>query len=296
MRARAFFFIILSGLMWGTSGLFVHFMSPYGFTSLQMTALRGSIAFVAMLGFVLIRNRSALRVSARDLLLFVAIGFCLFGAAASYFFAMQLTSVATAVVLMYTSPIYVTIFSALFFGERFNKIKLIAVALMLVGCCFVSGVVGGMKFHPLGIFLGILSGVTYGGYNILTKIAMRRNCAATSTTLYGFLVMAITAISVCNPGEIPSHIAKHPALLLPLVILLGLVTYVFPYTLYTIGLRDLPAGTASALGIVEPMAATVFSIIVIKEPMTVFSVLGILLILGAVFLLSRGDADAKESA
>lgn len=296
MKTRAFLFIIISGLMWGTSGLFVHVLAPYGFSSLQLTALRGTIAFVAMLGFVLVRNREALRVKPRDLLLFVAIGICLFGAAAAYFFTIQLTSVATAVVLMYTSPIYVTIFSMLFFGERFNKTKLIAIAAMLLGCCFVSGIVGGMKFHALGIFLGILSGISYGAYNILTKIAMRRKCLATSTTLYGFLVMSITAISVCSPAEIPLHIAQKPALLVPLVILLGLVTYVFPYTLYTIGLRDLPAGTASALGIVEPMAATILSIIVIKEPITVFSVLGILLILGAVFLLSRGDDTAEKSA
>ena len=114
MKTRAFLFIIISGLMWGTSGLFVHVLAPYGFTSLQLTALRGTVAFVAMLGFVLVRNREALRVKPRDLLLFVAIGICLFGAAAAYFFAMQLTSVATAVVLMYTSPIYVTIFSMLF--------------------------------------------------------------------------------------------------------------------------------------------------------------------------------------
>ena len=73
MKTRAFIFIIISGLLWGTSGLFAAKMYPYGFTPLHLTALRGSVAFIAMLCFVLVRNRKALRVSSRDLLLFLAI-------------------------------------------------------------------------------------------------------------------------------------------------------------------------------------------------------------------------------
>ena len=54
-------------------------------------------------------------------------------------------------------------------------------------------------------------------------------------------------------------------------------------------MRDLPAGTASALSIVEPMAATVFSVVLFHEAMSVASVIGIVLILLAVFLLSRDE-------
>jgi D-glycero-D-manno-heptose 1,7-bisphosphate phosphatase len=58
-------------------------------------------------------------------------------------------------------------------------------------------------------------------------------------------------------------------------------------------LRDVPAGTASALSIVEPMSATVFSVAFLNEKMTVPAVCGIVLILLAVFLLSRED-DKKD--
>ena len=61
---------------------------------------------------------------------------------------------------------------------------------------------------------------------------------------------------------------------------------------YTKAMRTLPAGTASALGIVEPMAATVFSIAFLDERLSVISVAGIILILLAVFLL--GKAEGKE--
>ena len=83
--------------------------------------------------------------------------------------------------------------------------------------------------------------------------------------------------------------AQKPLLIVPLMIALGVTTFVLPYFLYTLAMRDLPAGTASALSIVEPMAATVFSVVLFHEAMSVASVIGIVLILLAVFLLSRDE-------
>ena len=291
MKKRAILFIVIAGIMWGTSGLFSHTFGLYGYTALQKTAVRGTVAFLCMLAFVAIRHREALRIKLRDLPLYAGIGLCLFGAAASYYAAMEFSSVATAVVLMYTSPIYVLIFSVLFFGEKLTPVKIVGVVGMLIGCCFVSGIFGGFEGSFLGILLGLLAGVTYGGYSILAKIAMRRGGEAMSTTLYGFAGMAILAICTCKPAAIIPNMMQAPALLIPLSVALGVVTYVVPYFLYTLGLRDLPAGTASALGIVEPMAATVFSICLLDEKLTVFSAIGIVLILGCVLLLSRPENE-----
>ena len=54
-------------------------------------------------------------------------------------------------------------------------------------------------------------------------------------------------------------------------------------------MRDLPAGTASALGIVEPMAATVFSVLFLGERLSILPAVGIVLILGAVFMLGKSE-------
>ncbi len=294
MKKKALLFIIIAGVMWGTSGLFSHAFGLYGYTALQKTAVRGTVAFLCMLTFVAIRHRAAFRIKLADLWLYVGIGVTLFGAAAAYYASMVLTSEATAVVLMYTSPIYVLIFSVLFFGERLTPLKLAGVGGMLLGCCFVSGVFEGFSGDLGGILLGLLAGVSYGAYNILTKIALRRSCAPMSTTLYGFAGMAILAVCTCTPTEIFPKMMREPAVLIPLSVALGVVTYVVPYFLYTLALRELPAGTASALGIMEPMSATLFAIFLLDADVTVLSVLGILLILGCVLLLSRPEPEKKE--
>ena len=176
MKRRAFVYIIIAGILWGTSGIFVNALSPHGFSSLQITALRGVVSCLFMGIFVLFHDRKLFRVTFRQFMLFVVIGVSLFGTSSCYYLSMQMTSISTAVVLMYMAPVYVMIWSVLFFGERFSILKLISVVAMLVGCCLVSGIVGGLKFDAVGLLFGILSGISYGAYNIFTKIAMRKKC------------------------------------------------------------------------------------------------------------------------
>lgn len=289
MKKQSFIYIIAAGLLWGTSGIFVPYLSPYGFTSLQMSAVRGAVSFLCLAVFALIRDRSLFRARPAELIFFAGIGATMFLTASCYYSSMQMTSVSTAVVLMYTAPVYVAVFSAMFLGEKFSAVKIVSVVFMLVGCCLVSGIIGGLKFDPLGIIIGILSGISYAAYNILTKIAIERGSSPVSATIYSFLVMFVIALCVSNPGEIVTGAAKAPEVTVPLLIGMGICTCVLPYFLYTLAMKGLPAGTASALGIVEPMAATVYSILIFGEELSIFPSVGIVLILIAVFILGRSD-------
>lgn len=293
MRKRAVFLIVFAGVLWGTSSIFVHDMAPYGFSSLQMTAVRGTVSLICMSVFLLCGKPSLFTVKPKELLLYAGCGLGFFGTAACYYAAMQITGVSTAVMLMYTAPVFVMIFSVLFLGERLTALKGISVLCMLVGCAFVSGVAGGMRFESLGILLGVLSALFYAAYNVFTKISLQRGANATTVTLYTFLFMAGAAMLSCKPTEIVSHVAKAPVAVLALSVGLGIVTSVLPYFLYALALRELPAGTASALSVVEPMAATLFSVLIFGEKLGLYSCLGILLILLAVIFLSRTDESAN---
>lgn len=295
MKIKAFIYIIVAGILWGTSGLFVHFLSPYGFSSIQMTAVRGLVSFIAMAVYALIKDRRLFKFKPKEIVYFIPIGTTLFATAALYYSAMTMTSVSTAVVLMYMAPVYVTVFSILCLGEKFSGLKISSISAMLVGCALVSGIIGGIAFDGVGILLGILSGVSYATYNIVTKIALKNGVNAVTTTVYSFLVMAIIAISVSSPAQIIEKATDTPLPTIPLLIGLGIVTFVIPYFLYTLAMRDLPAGTASALGIVEPMAATVFSVLFLDEKLGWLSAIGIALILGAVFALGKSENDKKQT-
>ena len=169
----------------------------------------------------------------------------------------------------------------------------VAVALMLVGFCLVAGIVGGLKLDAIGILFGFLSGLSYAIYNILTKVASRNGISPLTTTAYSFVMMFVFAICICQPVGIVHAVAAAPWPSIPLLLGLSAVTFTIPYFLYTLGMKILPAGTASALGIIEPMSATVFSVVFLHEKLDLFALIGIVLILVAVFLL--GQAEGKQA-
>ena len=289
MKKSALLYLIIASILWGTSGIFVHFLAPYGFSAVQMTAMRGVVSSVAFVVYALLRDRSLFKTTFKEFVTFAFSGIFIFGTASCYYASMQASSVSTAVVLMYTAPIFVMAFSVAFFGEKMNWLKGISVALMLIGCALVSGVIGGMTFNPVGILLGLASGILYSAYNIFAKIEMMHHSNPISATLYCFVVMGIVSFAASNPAELFALTAKAPGAIIPLGIGIGICTSVLPYFLYTLSLRDLPVGTASTLGIIEPMAATVFSVAFLGERLSIPSVCGILLILGAVFVLNKAE-------
>ncbi len=275
-------------MLWGTSGIFVHFLSPYGFTALQM--VRGVISFFVMAGFALLFDRRQFRIGGfRELLLYIFMGATLFGTAFCYFRSMQMTSVSTAVVLMYISPIYILLFSVLVFHERLGWIKGLSVAGILLGCILTSGIIGGGRFNLPGVLIGVLSGVSYAIYNILAKLSVRRGGSPIKSTMYAFLFMAIIALIPSRPDLAVSYIAEKPVPTVPLLIGLGLCTCVIPYFLFNSSLKTLPSGTASAMSIIEPLSASIFSFTLLGEDPDAFSIAGIVLILGCVIVLERSE-------
>lgn len=287
MNKFGLLYIILASSLWGTSGIFVKYLAPYGVTSLQMTLVRGVVSFLCMAVFVLFFDKKLFKTNFKEMILFAGGGISFFLTASCYFRSMQLTSVSTAVVLMYTAPIFVMIYSVLFLGEKLSRMKLIAVSGMLVGCAFTSGIIGDFKADGMGIFIGLLSGIAYASYNIITKIEMNKGISPVKANLYCFLFSIVVGLLVANPTEIAGCISLNPPVVILLCLGVGIFACILPYVFYTLALREIPAGTASSLGILEPMAATILSVLILGEKLSVYSVIGMVLILGSVFILGR---------
>ena len=292
---KAFVFIILAGVFWGMSAIFVNLLSVYGFTPVQLTAVRATVAFILIGTFVLVRNRAAFLIKPRRLPLFIALGVTLFFSAFLYYSSMVRTSVCTAVILLNLHPIYVTTFSAVFYRERLSIVKLSSIAAMLLGCAFVSGIFGGLELDPLGLVLGILSGVSYASYILLVKYYNQEGIPSSTANVYSFLFMAAVALSVSDPVNIVEITAAKPMPILPLLFGIGICTSVIPFVLNGIALRDLSAGTVSALSIVEPLSATVYSVAFFGETMDAWKLFGVVLILGAVVFLGLDEIWSERA-
>ena len=180
--------------------------------------------------------------------------------------------------------------SVLFFKERLTLRRVAALVLAFGGCVLVSGL-GGGGLTPLGLLIGLCSGIGYGLYSILGSVALRKYEPLTVTT-YAFLFSAAGSWFICRPAEMLSIASSLPPLSFALDVLsIAVVTAVAPYLLYTLGLKNTPASKAAIMATVEPLVATVLGIVVFSEPLTPAAAAGIILILAAIVLL---NAHRKE--
>ena len=286
-KSQAYAAIILSSFLFGTSGIFVRLLSPYGFNSMQMTAMRGVISAVALCLFVLFTNKKLFKTGWKSLALFVVSGVFMFVTAYFYYTSMEHTTIATAVVLMYSAPIYVLLFSVLFLKEKLTITKAVAVAVMLVGMALVCGIIGGMDFNFWGVFFAIAAGVTYAAYNIVAKVEMKQSNDPLTAMIYCYITMGLLSALCADVPEMVELTIQGPPILWLLILGIGLCTCAVPYLIYTMTLKYVPAGTASALSLIEPMAAILYSMIFFQEQPTLPVIAGIVLILGAVFMISK---------
>ena len=287
--------ILLAGCFWGSMGIFVRRLTDYGFSSIQIAAIRVTLAALIFCMLLLIKDPSGFRISVKDIPLFLGLGFgSILFFTVCYFTAITMMPLSTAAILLYTSPIWIMLMSVLFFREKLTGRKLLALALAFAGCVLVSGVSGEGMTLP-GLLVGLGSGIGYGLYSILGTVALRRYSPYTVTT-YTFAFAALGSWLICRPAEMLAKFAAAPDLpgLVFFCFLTALVTAVIPFLAYTLGLQTVEASRAGILATVEPLVATLIGVAVFSEPLTLLSGLGILLILAAVVLLN-GKTESENS-
>ena len=287
--------ILLAGCFWGGMGIFVRHLAGFGFSSVQIVTIRITLAALFFSLLLLFRDPSGFRISLRDLPLFLGLGFgSILFFTVCYFTAISIMPLSTAAILLYTSPIWIMLMSVLFFREKLNRRKLLALALAFAGCVLVSGI-SGEGITLAGLLIGLGSGLGYGLYSILGTVALRRYSPYTVTT-YTFLFAAAGSWLICRPAEMITRFAAAPSLasLLLFCGLTALVTAVIPFLSYTLGLRTVEASRAGILATIEPLVATLVGILFFSESLTMFSGLGIALILAAVILLNRKQAAEEH--
>ena len=286
--------IVIAGLFWGSMGLFVRHLNSLGFTSIQVACLRLVTAGILFALILLIKDPKGFKISPKDIPLFLALGLVsILFFTCCYFTAIRLMTMSTAAILLYTSPIWVMILAVFFLKEKINTKKIIALVLAFAGCVLVSGFGG--KVTPVGILVGLGSGLGYGLYSIFGSFALKKYSPLT-VTCYTFLIAGAGSVFVSNPADLITKISSNsnkPALF-GFVLLTSVITAVIPFLLYTLGLNRTTAGRAAVLATVEPAAATLFGFFVMKETIGPVAVLGILLVFAAIMILSIRNKETVK--
>lgn len=280
-----YLFILAAAVVWGSIGVVGRVAFRSGVTPLEAAFFRAAISFVTLLVIVMATDHGILRVQPRDLSLFAAFG--LIGIAVFFFVylsAVNRTSVATAVILLYTAPAFVIVISALVFGERLSTAKAWAVGLAFAGCVLVvrGFDLRGLRLNLPGVLAGLASGFTYAMYSIFGKTALRRYSPLTTLTYaLGFGTVFLAGVAV------PSGAVRftHPPTAWWAIFYLALATTLLAQWLYLSGLRQVEAGRASLVATLEPVVAVLLGYTLLGEVLDVWQILGGMLVLSAVTMV-----------
>lgn len=282
---------IIAGVLWGCISIFLKTLTAAGLTSLQVMMLRGVLSSLLLLVFLLIKDKSLLKIHLKDLWMFIGTGIIsLTFFSLCYFKSILEIGTSVAVILLYTSPIFILIMSLFLFGEKINLLKVIALVMTFAGCILVAGVGGlggGSAITVKGFGIGLCAGFGYALYSIFSRYALRKYNSWT-VTFYTFVFSGLSLIPFVHVEQLPSIMSEKVW-----VFVLGIAIFctVLPYICYTFGLSGLETGTAAILVTVEPLVGTLIGFFVWGEEVSVSKVVGIVLIFAAVIALGLKPAE-----
>jgi DME family drug/metabolite transporter len=286
-RLRGYGLALVAAGLWATLGLFYHRLEAHGLPRLTIAFFRAAVAALILFPVLKWRQPSWLRLKRRDWLLFVALG--LLGVAAFfvvYIYAIALTGMGVAAVLMYTAPAWVTLISATFFRERLSGLKVGALLLACAGCALVGRVydLNSVRLNLLGILAGLGAGLTYGLYTIFSKVAQRRY-TSWGTLAYALGIGGLFMLPL-QPLDIVARALTAPIILFWLL-MLGLIPTLVGGVAFNAALRRIPASDASIVATLEPVIAALLGWTFLGEQLEAPQLLGAGLILTAVMILQR---------
>jgi drug/metabolite transporter (DMT)-like permease len=285
---RGYLLAAFAAACWATGGLTAKWMFTRLGTTVdpaQLSGARALLAAVLLIGFLALRAPRELLARPRDLPFFAVFG--VFGLAMvhfTYFKAISLTNVATAILLEYLAPVLILLFSVAFLSERFTWSLPTAVAMSVAGCALMVGVIGGagLSVSPAGIAWGLASAVFFALYTVLGKYAAHRFSQWTLLA-YGLGAASVFWLVLLGPTAVFGVLADPGRF--AAVFFMAVVGTIAPFAAFLTALHHIDATKASVTATLEPGIAALAAFLLLGESLLPLQLLGGGLVLAAILVV-----------
>lgn len=271
--------LIISMLIFGTIGIFRRFIP---LPSSILACIRGALGAVLILILVKAQHKTLdFRFGKKKLLLLFISGALMGFNWILLFEAYNYTTIATATLCYYMQPTIVILVSPLFFKEKLTPKKLSLALVAVVGMVFVSGIIKGSSLSASdikGIFFGLGAAVLYASVVIINKTLA--GIGTYEKTIVQLLSAAVVIVPYFLLTEDLSALSFSASALV-FVVIVGIVHTGIAYMLYFGSMDGLPAQAVAIFSYIDPVSALIFSAIFLHEAMSLFEIIGTVLILGA---------------
>jgi len=287
--------ILLAALLWSTLGVMGKLFLKEGIDIIAGVSLRPLFAFlVLLLARPIFPKRREITPENkwRKISFFVLFGFV--GVTifyVLYFLAVKITSISLAVILLYTAPIWVLVFSLLSRWEKFRLEKGAGIILSLLGVSLIAQSSLG-EFSLWGFLAGLGSALTYALFTYFGKVALGKYDLGTVLVwAFGFGALGFLPFWLVKP-ELLIQVLNHPKALL-ISFLMGLGPTAISYGAYLWALNHVPPTVAALTCTLEPVLGNIWGVLFFSESFTLLNALGGLLVLSAVIIASIGGGGNR---
>ncbi|MFC4713410.1 DMT family transporter [Planococcus dechangensis] len=281
--------IILAAICWGITGGLADILMGKGWDPLVISFYRGVIGLAFFLVWLLVSRKDHSGFSASLVLWSVVAGIGVAGNFTFYFLSIQSASVPVAATLMYTAPLFVLLISFLFRLERSTWFKWACIFSVLIGIVLLTEAydAGSGTVNFIGVATGLGAGLSYALFIFGFKNASARG-KPQMVLVIAFLAFCVILSLLVNFQEAASVPVSSDV---GWFVAIGIIGAGLSFALYTIGIRQTEASTASMIAMVEPVTASLFGILLLNEELSLVQLLGMAVILLTVTTLSVKKGD-----
>jgi drug/metabolite transporter (DMT)-like permease len=271
----------------------------------MLAQARTTISLLVLAPILLLRKPAALRLRASHLVQFFILG--VIGLAASnffYYFAIEKTSVATAIVLQYVAPVWVLFYMIARKLQRPTAQRILGVLLAVVGCAFAVGELStrasfpwiglsGVRFSTVGVLAAEGAAISFAFYNVYAQHLLQSY--QRWTVLFYALFGAAAFWMIVNP---PWTIAAHHYTGGQWVFMavFAMTSMLVPFSFYFAGLQYLDPTRAVVTACLEPVFAIALTAVLLGEFVSPIQMVGMVIVLSATLLVQRPDFAHHEPA
>lgn len=261
-RKKAILYLVITAILWSTGGLFIKLVD---WNPLAIAGARSGIAAVVMLFYL---RRPVIRLGKMKIL-----GAFFYAALVILFVtANKLTTSANAILLQFTAPIWVALFSGWILKEKAQKSDWVTVIAVMFGMTFFF--IGDLQSgHLIGDFVAVLSGVAMAGVVFLLKL--QKEGSPVEMTLLGNIVTFLIGLPFLI-FVVPSWQSISG------ILMLGIFQLGISYILYAISVKYVSSIEAILIPIIEPLLNPIWVLLFIGESPGIHSIFGGIIVITAI--------------
>lgn len=281
-----------------TASLFIRYAQAEGAPSLVIAAFRLTLASLILLPIILLRHRTELRALSRTEWVLAALSGVFLGLHfGAWISSLAYTSVASSVVIVTSSPLFVALLAAVFLRETLTRSMMLGMGVALMGgvtvglsdtcslqtgCPPLSEFVQGEAFW--GDLLALIGAIAVAVYYTIG----RRLRNSLSLMVYIFVTYSIAALSLCLAvGVAGLPIAGYAPSVYGWLLLLALIPQLIGHSAFNWALKYLPATYVSVTVLGEPIGSVILAFFLLGETPSPLKLIGGALILVGIGLSSR---------